>query len=64
MMLADKIAGSQEAFVELIEQDSSAARHDEHAFRHPNGLPVFVAENVEGPDQSLRRRATWPSLRA
>jgi len=53
MMLADKIAGSQEAFVELMNKTAQRLGMTNTHFVNPNGLPVFVAENVEGPDQSV-----------
>ncbi len=53
MMLADKIAGSQEAFVELMNKTALRLGMTNTHFVNPNGLPVFIAENVEGPDQSV-----------
>jgi D-alanyl-D-alanine carboxypeptidase len=53
MMLADKISGSQEAFVELMNKTARRLGMTNTHFVNPNGLPVYVAENVEAPDQSI-----------
>jgi D-alanyl-D-alanine carboxypeptidase len=53
MMLADKIAGDQDHFVELMNKTAQRLGMTNTHFVNPNGLPVFVSENVEGPDQSI-----------
>jgi D-alanyl-D-alanine carboxypeptidase len=53
MMLADKIGGSQENFVAMMNQAAQRLGMTNTHFVNPNGLPVFVSENVEGPEQSV-----------
>jgi D-alanyl-D-alanine carboxypeptidase len=53
MMLADKIGGSQEGFVDMMNKTAQRLGMTNTHFVNPNGLPVFVSENVEGPDQSV-----------
>lgn len=53
VMLADKIGGSQANFVELMNQTAKRLGMTNTHFVNPNGLPMFIAENVEGPDQSV-----------
>jgi D-alanyl-D-alanine carboxypeptidase len=53
LMLADKIAGSEEAFVELMNTTAARLGMTNTHFVNPNGLPLFISENVEGPDQSI-----------
>ncbi len=53
MMLADKISGSQEAFVALMNRTARRLGMTNTHFVNPNGLPVYLAGNVEGPDQSV-----------
>ena len=53
VMLADKIGGSEEKFVEMMNQAAKRLGMTNTHFVNPNGLPVFVAEDVEGPEQSV-----------
>ncbi len=53
VMLADKIGGSQENFVELMNKTAKRLGMTNTHFVNPNGLPVFISENVEGPDQAV-----------
>ena len=53
LMLADKIGGNEEAFVEMMNKTAQRLGMTNTHFVNPNGLPLFVSENVEGPDQSV-----------
>jgi D-alanyl-D-alanine carboxypeptidase len=53
IMLADKIGGSEEKFVDLMNKTAQRLGMTNTHFVNPNGLPMFIAENVEGPDQSV-----------
>ncbi len=53
VMLADKIGGSEENFVDLMNKTAKRLGMTNTHFVNPNGLPMFIAENVEGPDQSV-----------
>ena len=53
LMLADKIGGSEENFVEMMNQTAKRLGMTNTHFVNPNGLPMFVSENVEGPEQSV-----------
>ncbi len=53
MMLADKIGGSQENFVDMMNKTAQRLGMTNTHFVNANGLPVFVSENVEGPEQSV-----------
>lgn len=53
VMLADKIGGSEENFVDLMNKTAKRLGMTNTHFVNPNGLPMFVAENVEAPDQSV-----------
>jgi D-alanyl-D-alanine carboxypeptidase len=53
LMLADKIGGSEENFVEMMNQTARRLGMTNTHFINPNGLPMFVSENVEGPEQSV-----------
>lgn len=53
VMLAEKIGGTEENFVDLMNKTAKRLGMTNTHFVNANGLPVFVAENVEGPDQSV-----------
>jgi D-alanyl-D-alanine carboxypeptidase len=53
VMLADKIGGSEAGFVELMNKTAKRLGMTNTRFVNPNGLPMFIAENVEAPDQSI-----------
>src|SRR5271165_2152165 len=65
IMLADKIGGSEENFVAMMNQTAKRLGMTNTHFVNPNGLPVFISENVEAPDQSItsaRDMATLASM--
>jgi D-alanyl-D-alanine carboxypeptidase len=53
IMLAEKIAGTEENFVSLMNETAKRLGMTNTHFVNPNGLPVFLSENVEAPDQSI-----------
>jgi D-alanyl-D-alanine carboxypeptidase len=53
VMLADKLGGSEAGFVEMMNNTARRLGMTNTHFVNPHGLPVFIAENVEGPDQSV-----------
>ncbi len=53
IMLAEKIAKTEENFVDLMNRTAARLGMTNTHFVNPNGLPLFIAENVEGPDQSV-----------
>ena len=53
IMLAEKIGGTEENFVAMMNQTAKRLGMTNTHFVNPNGLPLFISENVEGPDQSI-----------
>ncbi len=53
VMLADRIGGSEAGFVETMNKTAKRLGMTNTHFVNPHGLPVFIAENVEGPEQSV-----------
>src|SRR5208337_4262771 len=53
VMLAEKIGGTEAGFVEMMNKTAKRLGMTNTHFVNPNGLPVFIAENVEGPDQAV-----------
>ena len=53
IMLAEKIGGSEAGFVEMMNRTAKRLGMTNTNFVNPNGLPVFIAENVEAPGQSV-----------
>jgi D-alanyl-D-alanine carboxypeptidase len=53
VMLAEKISGTEANFVELMNKTAKRLGMTNTRFVNPNGLPLFAAENVEAPDQSV-----------
>ncbi len=53
IMLAEKIGGTSENFVEMMNKTAKRLGMTNTHFVNPNGLPVFSAENVEAPEQAV-----------
>jgi D-alanyl-D-alanine carboxypeptidase len=53
IMLAEKIAGSSEAFVETMNRTAKRLGMTNTRFVNPNGLPVFNADESEAPEQAV-----------
>jgi D-alanyl-D-alanine carboxypeptidase len=53
IMLAEKIGGTEANFIQMMNDTAKRLGMANTHFVNPNGLPMFVAENVEGPDQSV-----------
>jgi D-alanyl-D-alanine carboxypeptidase len=53
VMLAEKIGGTEANFVGMMNKTAKRLDMTNTHFVNPNGLPIFSAENVEGPDQSI-----------
>jgi D-alanyl-D-alanine carboxypeptidase len=53
IMLAEKIGGTEENFVGMMNKTAKRLGMTNTRFVNPNGLPMFASENVEGPDQSI-----------
>ncbi len=53
VMLAEKIGGTEANFVEMMNSTAKRLGMTNTRFVNPNGLPMFIAEDVEGPDQSV-----------
>jgi D-alanyl-D-alanine carboxypeptidase len=53
IMLAEKIGGTEANFVEMMNKTAKRLGMTNTRFVNPNGLPMFIAENVEGPDQAV-----------
>jgi D-alanyl-D-alanine carboxypeptidase len=52
-MLAEKIGGTEANFVDMMNKTAKRLGMTNTRFVNPNGLPVFSAENVEAPEQSI-----------
>jgi D-alanyl-D-alanine carboxypeptidase len=53
VMLAEKIGGTEANFVEMMNKTAQRLGMTNTHFVNANGLPVFSAENVEAPEQSV-----------
>ncbi len=53
VMLAEKIAGSEAGFVEMMNKTAKRLGMTNTRFVNPNGLPMFNPDGTEGPDQSV-----------
>ncbi len=53
IMLAEKIAGSSETFVEMMNKTARRLGMTNTKFVNPNGLPVFNADETEAPEQAV-----------
>lgn len=53
IMLAEKIGGTEANFVEMMNQTAKRLGMTNTHFVNANGLPMFISENVEAPDQSV-----------
>lgn len=53
IMLAEKIGGTEADFVDMMNKTAKRLGMTNTKFVNPNGLPMFIAENVEGPDQAV-----------
>jgi D-alanyl-D-alanine carboxypeptidase len=53
VMLAEKIGGTEENFVDMMNKTAKRLGMTNTRFVNPHGLPMFAAENVEAPDQSV-----------
>jgi D-alanyl-D-alanine carboxypeptidase len=53
VMLAEKIGGSAEAFVEMMNEAAKRLGMTNTKFVNPNGLPVFSAGDTEAPEQAV-----------
>jgi D-alanyl-D-alanine carboxypeptidase len=53
VMLAEKIGGTEANFVDMMNKTAKRLGMTNTKFVNPNGLPIFVSEGVEGPDQSI-----------
>jgi D-alanyl-D-alanine carboxypeptidase len=53
VMLAEKIGGTEANFVEMMNKTAKRLGMTNTHFVNPNGLPVFIAENVEAAEQSV-----------
>jgi D-alanyl-D-alanine carboxypeptidase len=53
IMLAEKISGSVENFVEMMNKAARRLGMTNTKFVNPNGLPVFNADETEAPEQAV-----------
>ncbi|WP_127076378.1 D-alanyl-D-alanine carboxypeptidase family protein [Rhodomicrobium lacus] len=53
IMIAEKIAGSSEAFVEMMNRTAKRLGMTNTRFVNPNGLPQFNPDGTETPDQAV-----------
>ncbi len=53
IMLANKIAGNESEFVDMMNATAKRLGMTNTHFVNPNGLPNYVAENIEAPEQSV-----------
>lgn len=53
IMLAEKIGGDEATFVDMMNKTAKRLGMTNTTFVNPNGLPVFVSEGVEAPEQNV-----------